>query len=770
MMRRHLWIAAVLIGAAWVAAYALIADETVRLSLYSSFGLVVLTFLALGVRLHEPEQRRPWFVLMAGMGLLTIGDIGWFTFGITGTETPFPSVLDIAYLAGYVVIAAGVILLFRGRLPGGDHGSLVDALILACAAGILVWIFLMSPYLGDESLDTFGVAIAMAYPLMDVLLVGVVARVLLAPRPGGPAFPLLLAFLGLFAVNDFIYGFTILDGTYEVGPLDLGWIAGAFCLAAAGAHPSMRSLAAPAPQGEPRLGPARLAMLGSACLLAPAAFALQQLRGQEADLGVVMGGWLVLFLLVLVRLTLTVNTLRMTLRQRRRLEQELEFRALHDGLTGLANRQLFGEQLEGALRTGARSVGVLFIDLDDFKAVNDTLGHHAGDDLLVAVSSRIRSAIRPTDLAARLGGDEFAILLGDVATEADAHRVAERVLESLRRPIDVHGRDHAVRASIGVAVGGLGDYDAPELMRNADITMYLAKSQGKHQVEVFRPTLHADVVHRLGLRADLERAVEQHEFVLHYQPIIRLVDGEMTGVEALVRWNHPSRGVLAPGEFIGMAESTGLIIPLGRWILDEAVRQATDWGRTHESLVLSVNLSALQLESASIVDDVRAALTRHGLPAHRLVLEVTEGSDLDRSAIAAAVDGLRALGVQIAIDDFGTGYSSFGCLARLAVDQLKIDRKFVEAIATDRREGVLGAAMVQLSATLGLATVAEGIETAEQLVRLRELGVSHGQGFLLARPMPAEALGEQIAAREGAPAPMPTSGARSRAGLRWSNA
>jgi EAL domain-containing protein (putative c-di-GMP-specific phosphodiesterase class I) len=296
-------------------------------------------------------------------------------------------------------------------------------------------------------------------------------------------------------------------------------------------------------------------------------------------------------------------------------------------------------------------------------------------------------------------------------------------------------------------------------MRNADIAMYLAKGQGKHQAEVFRPTLHADIVQRLGLRTDLERAIAEGEFVLHYQPLVRLADGATIGAEALVRWAHPTRGLVLPGEFIPAAESTGLIVPLGRWILDESVRQAAVWLREFERpIAMSVNLSAIQLEDPRLVDDVRAALERHALPPSSLVVEVTESRVLDTEAIIATLDRIKALGVRVAIDDFGTGYSSFSCLARLTADYLKVDRSFVGAIGTERREGTVGGAIVQLGSSLGLATVAEGIETPEQLERLRELGVPYGQGFLLARPMPATELGRRLAdtnAAERAASPVP---------------
>ena len=743
--RRRAWLLAVALGAIWSLGYALIPDVDFGSWLYATFGLVCIALMTGGVLLHRPARMFPWLLLILGLVLLTVGDIGWFSYALDGVEAPFPSVLDAAYLAGYVAIASGIVVMFRSRLPGGDRGSLIDALILTCGVGILVWIFLMAPYLGDQSLDLTSTLVALAYPLMDVLLIGVVARLLFQTVQRGPAFRMILAYLLLYSVTDFIYGIQVLEETYVGGVLDVGWIVGIFLLATATLHPSMLDLVPPTSQPELKLGRARLAALALACLLAPAAFVVQELRGASADLGVVIGGWIVLFLLVLVRLSLTVESLRTSLHARHALEEELEFRALHDGLTGLANRHLFGDRLNAELHDDRGVTGILFIDLDDFKTVNDTLGHEAGDDLLVAVAARIQSAIRPTDLAARLGGDEFAILLTGIGDESRAQAAAERVLDALRRPIDVQGYAYVACASIGVAVGSAPAIDASQLMRNADVAMYLAKGQGKQQVQLFQPHLHADIVRALGVKADLNRAIDAKEFVLHYQPIIGLADGELAGVEALLRWEHPARGLVPPLDFIPTAESTGLIVPLGRWVLDEALRQAAEWQRAvGRTITMNVNLSAIQLEDPTIVGDVQAALARHHVAPGSLVLEVTESRDLDRESIASTITGLRALGVRIAIDDFGTGYSSFGCLSRLEVDFLKLDRKFVDAMGTDRREATLGRAIILLGASLGLEMVAEGIETDLQLATLRDLGVECGQGFFIDRPMTAAAFLAEI--------------------------
>jgi diguanylate cyclase (GGDEF)-like protein len=412
--------------------------------------------------------------------------------------------------------------------------------------------------------------------------------------------------------------------------------------------------------------------------------------------------------------------------------------ALTDPLTGLANRVLFLDRLDHALARAARSgatVGVLFVDLDRFKMVNDSLGHSAGDQLLVAAAGRIRSCLRRADTAARLGGDEFALLLEDASDEADAAHAAERVIEALRAPFTINEREIFVSASVGIA---LGTVEEPEtVLRNADVAMYRAKSRGKDRYELFAPEMQAEVVDRLTLEAELRHAVERGELELHFQPVWRLDGSGAVGVEALVRWRHPERGLLTPGMFIPLAEESGLILDIGRWVLAEACRRGAEWQSVAPGVQVAVNLSGWQLEQPDIVEEVAAALERSGLPQHTLVLELTETILMhDTEATIAKLRALKDLGARLAIDDFGTGYSSLRYLQRFPIDVLKIPKPFVDELAGEVETGVLARAILDLSRHLGLRTVAEGIETAEQLERLRALGCPFGQGFLLAKPMP----------------------------------
>ncbi|MGH9035328.1 MAG: putative bifunctional diguanylate cyclase/phosphodiesterase [Acidimicrobiia bacterium] len=436
--------------------------------------------------------------------------------------------------------------------------------------------------------------------------------------------------------------------------------------------------------------------------------------------------------------------------ERKDLEAELINQALHDPLTGLANRTLLLDRLAHALARSGRSgspTTVLFLDLDGFKTVNDSLGHSVGDKLLMAVAQRLGGCLRPADTIARLGGDEFAVLLEDTATEA-ATAIAERLGRGLATPFDVGAREILARASIGLATGAPGQRAADELLRDADLAMYMAKREGKGGHAVFEAAMHTAALERLELEADLRRALAAGEIVVYYQPIVRLADASLVGMEALVRWNRPGHGLVPPAGFIPAAEETGLILEIGRWVLEEACRQVGAWQADHPTsppLQLSVNLSARQLQDSGLVGEVEEALRQSGLEPNRLVLEITESMLMKEPETAAErLRTLKGLGIRLAIDDFGTGYSSLNYLRRFPVDVLKIDKAFVGAIAGGPEDAALAHAIVRLAITLGLGTVAEGIETEEQLADLRRLGCELGQGYLFACPLPADAMAELI--------------------------
>ena len=439
------------------------------------------------------------------------------------------------------------------------------------------------------------------------------------------------------------------------------------------------------------------------------------------------------------------NTLAGALRQRR-AEERLTHQALHDPLTGLPNRALVADRLDHALARAARSgdhTAVLLVDLDNFKAVNDSLGHGAGDELLVAVAERFRGCIRPGDTVARLGGDEFVILLEETF-ELEALAVAERVLDALRQPLVLADRPVVVGASVGVATSRqAGGSDA--LVRNADLAMYAAKGAGKGRVEVFHAGMHEAVLARLELEADLRAALpgalEGGQFRLLYQPKVSLDTKQVTGVEALVRWEHPERGTVSPLEFIPLAEETGLIVPIGAWVLEEACRQGARWRQARPdspAFVVSVNVSARQF-GPGLVETVRAALASTGFDARALCLEVTESVVMaDVEASVAILRALKGLGVRISLDDFGTGYSSLTYLKQFPLDELKVDKSFVDGLGTDAQDGAIVAAIMGMAHALDLSVVGEGVESPAQLAALRALGCESAQGFYFARPRPPD--------------------------------
>ncbi len=436
---------------------------------------------------------------------------------------------------------------------------------------------------------------------------------------------------------------------------------------------------------------------------------------------------------------------------RRTLEDQLRHQAFHDPLTGLSNRALFADRVEHALNRARRddtpTPAVAFIDLDDFKMVNDSLGHGAGDQLLRAVAERLRGCLRSGDTPARLGGDEFAVLLEDAKDATAIVEVAERILDSLHEPVLIDGREVYARASIGIATRRGPSTTPDELLRNADLAMYTAKANGKGCIELFEPAMHHRAVDRLAIRGDLERAVERGELDVAYQPIVRLLDGEVVGFEALARWDHPERGPISPVEFVPIAEDTGLIVPLGSLVLGRACRQLAAWRAANPTATwqMSVNLSARQVLAPHVVELVRDAIDSAGIEAPSLILELTESVLLnDGDQVLRRLHHLKDLGVIIAIDDFGTGYSSLSYLQRVPFDILKIDRAFVSALRNEAPSTTLVRTIMDLARTLGREAIAEGIEEQIELDGLVELGCELGQGHHFGRPADAVALADEL--------------------------
>jgi diguanylate cyclase (GGDEF)-like protein/PAS domain S-box-containing protein len=987
---------------------------------YNVIGFSSVLALLLGARLNTNERRRlPWHLFAIGQTLFVAGDALAYNYErIFGSALPFPSIADAFYLAFYPLLVAGMLLLIRERNEARDRASLIDALIITVAAATLSWIYLMAPYAHDHTLSLPTKLTSIAYPMMDILVLGVVLRLAVGSRRRSPAFWLLVIGTMVLLLSDTIYGWKLLHGGYTTGGvLDAGWAAFYAMLGATALHPSMRGLSMPVAEPDGRFTRWRLTLLTVASIAAPAVMFVRGVLKEPLDIYVLAIAAIVMFALVIMRMvgivrrheetlrregalrmagealvraftreqiyaaaldgavamleqdapvrlylceegadtlvavgstdasTASVPPLRLdelappsahaqlderrsvTLRasgetmcpsplfvreeligvlavlpaaplkraveeslatlasevalalqsaalseetlnqrsearlgaliknasdvicivgsdtnivylspsvqqmfghsaeelvgrpladlvhsdelvrvsaflaavagqspgqslmaefrmrhmgrdwcdiealganlleeeavngivlnirdisERKSLQAELEHQAFHDTLTGLPNRALFRNRVEhalgGQLRSG-QALAVLFLDVDDFKTVNDSLGHAAGDKVLREVGRRLEACMRPTDTAARLGGDEFAILINDSESEMGAIEVAQRVMSALSEAMPLDDREVTIGTSIGIAFSDsekLACRDAEELLRNADAAMYIAKESGKNDYQVFQPEMHAQALARLELKTDLQRAVDAGEFTLRYQPIIDLTRNEMTCMEALVRWEHPTRGIVPPLEFIPLVESTGLIVPLGRHILREACRWAAHMQREcprDQPLAVAVNVSAFQLERSEFIDEVREVLEETGIPPASLVLELTESVMMrDMELSTMHMNSLRALGVRLAIDDFGTGYSSLNYLRRFPVDILKIDRSFLADPTSEVAE--LTAAVVRLAQIFKLEAVAEGIEDAAQLQRIQDTSCEFGQGFHFAKPL----TGEQILA------------------------
>jgi len=436
--------------------------------------------------------------------------------------------------------------------------------------------------------------------------------------------------------------------------------------------------------------------------------------------------------------------LRYEISQRRKAETQLAFDALHDSLTKLPNRALFLDRLRHAIDYGRRhkeyGFSVFFIDIDHFKNVNDSMGHPVGDKLLLAFSARVQKCLRQSDTLARLGGDEFAILLENSTEKESALRDAQRILESLRVPYQLAGTDFYISASIGIVLNTQEYQQADDVLRDADIAMYRAKALGKARYEIFTPDLRDEAASKLALDSQLRNAIEREEFRLDYQPIFSLKPRELVGFEALLRWQHPERGLLPPADFLPFAEESGMIIPLGEWVLRQACRQMSRWRKAHaesDGLVVNVNISGRQFMQLDFVDLIAATLKENALPPSVLHLEITESVLINNVEQAGQVlADLHKMGVQIQIDDFGSGYSSLGYLQQFPVDTIKIDKSFVQSMQAGSKGSQLVKTMVAMARNLGMSIIAEGIETDQQLVELCAMECGFGQGFYLSHPLP----------------------------------
>jgi diguanylate cyclase (GGDEF)-like protein len=656
---------------------------------------------------------------------------------LLGVELPVPSVVDGMFFLSYVLF--GVFLWKLGsRSRGHGRHQYLDTLIVTLGLMPVIGVRLIEPQLAAGSVSTAQVAY-LAYPVFVSILLGLTVRLAMrAPRLSTPCV-LLGGWIGLELAADLLFVDEGISGTYVYGqPWQALWVLSAGCIGALVLHPRARDLLQVRPSALHR-GRGRLYVLGSA-LTGPM---IADSMGERADRLLTVVG-----VVLIVALCLRLSGLMVDVKEQRRLQQELRqlsgslaHQNMHDPLTGLANRALLNERL--ALRPSARADGptsVLLLDIDDFKLVNDSLGHAVGDLLLMEVAHRILLELRAQDRGGRLGGDEFVVIL-DNARAAQARALAERLLESLARPMLLGKIEVSVSVSIGIATSS-DVREGLNLLGAADMAMYAAKERGKAGIALFEARLHEAADAKLALEIDLRRAVRHEEFFLAYQPIVDLKTGGLAGVEALVRWTDPVRGRVSPEAFIPIAERTGLILPLGAWVLRESVEQMKRWDlqAPQSRLVMNVNISTRQLERPGLLALVDELIS-HGLDPDRLVLEITETAlTVDGRAAAETLHQLRARGLRLAVDDFGTGYSSLSRLQAAPVSQLKIDQSFVNEITDSTCLVPIIHATVAMADGLGLGVIAEGVETTVQLQYLRSLGCRHAQGYLLARPTDAASI------------------------------
>jgi diguanylate cyclase (GGDEF)-like protein len=686
-----------------------------------------------GVALHRPATWRWWLTIAAGLGLLVTGDAAYAWIEATG-EPPFPSIADVFYLAGMGSLVVGLAGLARSEDRAGLRPALLDAALIAVGGSVVAWRWLVDPQI-DAGVEPLAGAIAAAYPALDLVLCGVVWRHLLAPGGKSRATLLLVAGAGAFLIADLAYTSMSLDGSYESGlPIDAGWLLGYVFMGAAGLHPSMVRLSQAQPL-EDVITNRRMTLIVAALVIPVIAIATTPLEDERDVVGVIVGSILVVSV-VLVRLFGALVRSRTLLGEASALREALTIRATTDALTHMPNRERFIETLEAELRGGPSGLAVAFIDLDNFKQINDTWGHAVGDEVLVEASRRVRAAVPEKGLVARLGGDEFAVMIR--ADEPAVAAIAEGILGAFSEPARIADTLIALRPSIGVALGR--DVDAVAMLREADIAMYDAKQAGGGRWSLYGDARLGGVVERYRLSVDLDHAIARGQLRLEYQPVEDLATGIAVAVEALLRWDHPIHGTVPPSTFIPLAEASGLIGTLDRWVMTQAARQVATWteaGLWGKRFRVHVNISPREAADAGLVDFVASVLGETGVRPDALVVEVTESALLDGRGSRRCLEGLARLGVGIALDDFGTRYAVLASLATLPFTMLKIDRSFVASLGVGSQAKLFGG-IARLADSLDLTTVAEGIETADQRSAVIAAGCRYGQGYLFSRPLRPE--------------------------------
>ncbi|MFN2539996.1 MAG: putative bifunctional diguanylate cyclase/phosphodiesterase [Mycobacteriales bacterium] len=715
------------------------------------WGLVCVVVLGCGIRRRQAPDRTRWWFLLAGLGFQVLGDALWSAYDVRGVTPPALGAADMAYLAGYPMLFVSLALLVRRR-GRPDASAWLDAGMWTGGALIISWLPLLSGPAHDPALTAAQRTSALAYPVMDLLLLLLVLHVVVRRGHRDAGDRLVALSMAAMLVADVVFGIRSLSGSYRSGELtDFGWL---LCYGLAAAAVWRPATAVPSAMLAARPSQRRLLALVAPAITAPAVLALLlwrgNLTGDVAGGYVVAGATTVLFLLAAVRASLLVAHMRqreaalqVALDDREALAQELRQRATTCPLTGLVNRTGFLDLVEEAIRLD-EPLAVGLLDLDDFKGVNDTLGHDAGDALLVKVAGRLRNATGARDVVGRLGGDEFALLLRGTPDEVE--RKADLVVAALRRPLLIEGHEFHVAGSLGVVprsdTSSMGD-----LLRRADLAMYAAKADGGSRWAGYQPSMSAALLKRVDLRSQLVLALERGELVPWYQPVVDLDTGELVGCEALARWVRRGRPPEAPGEWMALAEETGFIVDIDQALQARALRDFADWRAASpgaREMELALNVSGRTLQASGTADHLLGLLADLRIPPNRLLLEVTEGVLLEDEAVGRRLQRLRAAGVRIALDDFGTGWSSLAYLARFPVDVLKLDRSFTAGLGQDLGSEAVAAAVVQLARALDLEVIAEGVETEAQGRHLQALGTRWAQGYLFGAAVPSEVLRRRL--------------------------
>ncbi len=762
----------------------------------------VLLFVAAWASFRRSKRIAWAWGLLALAGLIyAAGDTTWAYLEVLLNEPPFPSLADAFYLLYYPVFLVGVLFLIRKPPTRTDHvNSALDLAIIGVAAILGFGNYLIGPIIQSNAEATrLEQGILAAYPIGDLVMLGGLLLILyndpepVSPRgtsersadAAQPTIPVLLLAGGMLMMilADCIYSYESLLGTYVSGRLlDLGWVVANLAIAAAGIAQVAAMRDASSGIWQYRPGPtfrlrARMVKTYLPYMWLFGAFAMLVVsvpQPHTMSFQAIVAGVSVILVLVMVRQVITLSTnqelnvklrsqtvqlesanrdLNLEIAERLRAQEKLAFDVLHDQMTGLANRRLFLERLGQAIKHSKRhsemSFAVLFLDLDAFKVGNDSLGHSFGDQLLIAVGKRLEATLRSGDTVARFGGDEFAVLLDDLVDEESAMKVANKVREAIGQPYRLREHDVHVTASVGVATD-LHKYDHPDdLLRDVDLAMYQAKALGKSRCAMFRVEMRDRVFSRLSLEEGLREGLKNREFQLYYQPIKSLESNRIVSVEALVRWFHPINGMMLPVEFLPVAEESDLILPIGEWILHEACRQVSLWRKQYAhlaNLTVSVNLSDREFAQPDLPEKVCAALETSGLPGSALKLEITERVLVENYPTAnEGIAALNRMGVHVEIDDFGTGYSALSYLQQFPIDAIKIDKSFIGEMQRNRKGLGLVRAIVSMARELGMDTIAEGIETPDQLSELKGLLCGYGQGYLLSHPLDAESAGKVLA-------------------------